>query len=225
MPCQALRTVPRNKLDIALEDIEKIEDPVKRNIVKKAYHRYFEANIPVKYWSLEMEKHFNGDNSVLEQYQAFKDIAFIYRNGLSICFVGSFGRGKTMLVTNILKRALEKGFSGLYVNLNDIMSAVKSKEAHEARKEILTVDFLVVDEFDPRYIATEIASDFYGRTLEDILRNRSQNKLPLILCSNSSKPFESFNGAIQESVNSLKNYVDVIPLFGSDYRIEEKKNG
>jgi DNA replication protein DnaC len=172
-----------------------------------------------------MDHHFKGDESVLQQYHAYSDIPFHYKNGISICFVGTFGLGKSFLSTNILKRALEKGYSGLYVNLNDIMSAVKSREAHEARKELLTVDFLIVDEFDPRYIASDNASDFYGRTLEDILRNRSQNKLPLILCSNSAKPFESFNGAIQESINSLKNYVNVVPLFGSDYRKKENVNG
>jgi len=224
--CQALRNVPRAKLDIALEELEeKIEKKERLAVLKQAYHRYYDANIPVKYWGLEMLVHFNGDSSLMEEYNRLaKDIKAIYKNGVSICLAGRYGIGKTMMATNVLKRALEKGYSGLYLNLNDILSSMKSKESYAARKEIITTDFLIVDEFDPRYMATESASDFYGRMLEDILRNRSQNNLPLILCTNSPNPTGAFGGAIQESVNSLFNYVDIIPVFGTDYRENERKN-
>lgn len=224
--CQALRNVPRIKLEIALEDMaKKIKTPEKLTALKQAFHRYFEANIPVKYWDLEMKVHFNGDESLMNEYNRLtSDIKSLYKNGISICFAGQYGIGKTLMTTNVLKRALEKGYSGLYLNLNDIVSSMKSKDSYAARKELITTDFLVVDEFDPRYMATESASDFYGRMLEDILRNRSQNKLPLILCTNSPNPTSAFGGAIQESVNSLFNYVDVIPVFGSDYREKEKRN-
>lgn len=225
MQCQALRSVPKLKLELALKSLDaEIKDENKRMIIKKAFHRYWEANIPVKYWTLEMKLHFQGDSSLMEEYNKFAvDIKSSYSRGDSICLAGRYGIGKTLASTNILKRALEAGLSGLYLNLNDIIAATKSNESYLARKELITTDFLVIDEFDPRYIASENASDFYGRTLEDILRNRSQNKLPLIMCTNSPNPVEAFNGAIKESVSSLMNYVDVIAIVGKDYRPSERK--
>src|SRR5690606_27675418 len=104
-------------------------------------------------------------------------------------------------VCNILKRAVEKGSSGLYITLNDIISATQSQEKYSARKELLTVDFLVIDEFDSRHIPqTDKSTDFFGRVLEDTLRWRAQNMLPLFLCTNSPNPLEAFHGSIKESV-------------------------
>jgi len=222
MSCQSLRNVPHQKLDLALSDLEPIEDIKKRSRLKQALHRYYEANIPVKYWNLEMKRDFTGGKDLLVYYDDItKDILAIYKRGIAICFAGSFGVGKTMLATNILKRALEKGFSGLYVNLNDIISAMKSHEQFQARQELLQTDFLIIDEFDPRYMSSQASSDFYGRTLEDILRNRTQNKLPIIMCTNSPNPNLSFEGSLQQSISSLFNLVDLVPFLGEDYRPKE----
>lgn len=226
MPCQALRNVPRAKLDLAFLELEKKYTGDKLTVIKKAYHRYFSANIPVKYWELEMNCHYIGDSDLLNEYNNLvSDIALMYERGISVCFAGRYGIGKTFVATNILKRALERGYSGLYLNLGDIVSAMKSGESYLVRKELVTIDFLVVDEFDPRYMGSESASDFYGRTLEDILRNRSQNKLPLILCTNHQDPVRSFAGELRESVSSLWNYVTVIPVLGKDHRPSERLNG
>lgn len=129
----------------------------------------------------------------------------------------------TLLVTNVLKRALEKGYSGLFVNLNDIISAMTSGEQFKARQELLKTDFLVIDEFDPRYMANKASSDFYGRVLEDLLRNRTQNTLPILMCTNSPNPNLSFEGSLQQSISSLFNYVDLVPSLGEDYRPKEIK--
>ena len=223
MHCQALRNVPRQKLDIELDDLSaKYEDKEKASLMKKALHRYFDANIPVMYWSLEMTN-FTGDPSVLQDYKYYiNDIPGLYKNGLAVCFAGGHGVGKTFMVTSILKRVLEKGYSGLYVNLSDIVSSMKSGEQFMARKELLTVDFLVIDEFDPRYMGSDAASDFYGRVLEDVLRHRSQNKLPLMMCSNSPSPEKSFKGDLNCSIQSIWNFVEVVPVLGSDYRANKK---
>jgi DNA replication protein DnaC len=225
MQSQVLRNVPKLKLELALKELEEeVQDESKKMAIKKAFHRYWEANIPVKYWKLEMKLHFKGDLSLMDEYNKFaNDIKTCYKDGRSVCFAGRYGIGKTLASTNILKRALESGFNGLYLNLNDIIASVKSKEYYLARKELISTDFLIIDEFDPRYIASDNASDFYGRTLEDILRNRSQNRLPLIMCTNSPNPVEAFNGAIKESVSSLMNYVDVVAIIGKDYRPSERK--
>lgn len=220
MVCQALRNIPRQKLDIELDSLScQYTDKNKLAFVKKAYHRYFEANIPVAYWRLEMSKDYTGQDNLLDYYQRYiQDIPLLYKSGLTVCFAGSHGVGKSMLATSILKRVLEKGYFGLYINLSDIVSVMGSAEKFVARRELLQVDFLVIDEFDPRHMGSDAASDFYGRVLEDVLRHRVQNKLPLIMCSNSPRPEQAFSGEIYQSIKSLWNYVNVIPLLGADYR-------
>jgi hypothetical protein len=223
MKSQILQNIPKNKLDIELEKVDALQiDDIKKAALKKAYHRYYDSNIPIKYWFIEMDKHFKGFEGLLNNYKELtKDISLTYKVGKSLCFAGTYGIGKTLLCTNILKRAVEKGYSGIYTSLTDIVSAQKTFEAPHVRKELLTVDFLVIDEFDPRYMATDAASDFYGRVLEDIIRNRSQNKLPLFMCTNSPNPVMSFNGSLQQSIKSLMNYVELVPALGSDYRPKE----
>ena len=168
---------------------------------------------------LEMLKDFKGDNNLLIKYnELIKDIKQTYNNGPCICFAGQFGVGKTMVCTNVLKRAVEKGYSALYTTLTDIISIATSLSRYDARNELLSVDFLVIDEFDPRYMPTDNASDFFGRVLEDIFRTRSQNSLPLFMCTNSPNVTESFSGSIKQSLSSLMNQVETVIVFGKDYR-------
>ena len=133
------------------------------------------------------------------------------------------GLGKTMASTNILKRAVEKGFSCLYVNVNDIVSHLIYNDPSNkmaARNELLMVDFLVIDEFDSRFMPTEASADLFGRIMEDIFRCRSQNHLPIIMCTNSPNIAASFHGSIGLSITSLMNYAKMIPVLGKDFRKE-----
>jgi DNA replication protein DnaC len=222
MICKSLRNVPETKFNIIVEDLKLEQDQIKASLYIKGFTQYFAANIPIMYWKLQMSK-FTGDQTLLNIYNDLTlDLHKTYKEGKTICLVGSFGRGKTMTVTNILKKAVNTGYTGLYVTLNDIISAVYSDEAYAARKELLTVDFLIIDEFDSRHMSnTSNSIDFFARTLEDIFRTRSQNNLPLYLCSNSPNPLEAFKGSLKESITSLWNYVDVIPVTGKDFRTEK----
>ena len=219
--CQALRNVPEAKLRIHLERIE--NDPgleeKNKHVLKQAYVRYYGANIPVIYWNKEMTRDFKGDPQLLKVYTDIaQNIDKVFADGISLCFAGSFGLGKTLACTNILKRATEKGLTALYVTLNDIISATTSDEKFLARQELLNTHFLVIDEFDPRYIANAQVSDFFGRVLEDVLRSRTQNNLPLFLCTNSPNVLESFQGSLKQSIGSLMNHVKMVPVLGKDYR-------
>ena len=90
MKCQALRNIPEKKREIFLKKInEEIEDPVKRNVLKKAYIRYFEANIPVSYWSISMENNFEGDVGLVDFYKQYTDdLNSSYVNGMSSIVTG-----------------------------------------------------------------------------------------------------------------------------------------
>jgi DNA replication protein DnaC len=142
---------------------------------------------------------------------------------MSFCLAGTHGCGKTMAVTNILKKAAHKNFTALYTTLGDIVSALtlaSSEDKFSARKELTEVDFLVIDELDPRFIGSENAADLFGRTFEHILRTRLQNKLPTIIVSNSPNPVESFSGSIKQSLESLMTKLPLVPILGKDVRKE-----
>jgi len=168
-------------------------------------------------------KSFQGEAKLKEKYyEIIKDLPGIYTKGMSLCFAGLHGVGKSSVVTNIIKTSTLKGYSGLYTTLSDIVSTMLSKEESEkyiARRELTTVDFLVIDEFDSRFMPTDNASDLFGRTLENIFRTRSQNRLPTFMCTNSPNVVETFSGPIKQSIDSLmKGYVKVVPVFGEDFR-------
>lgn len=233
----ALATIPERKVKEALLDIIKAcskdkdkeigqalcDDCRYRNL---AILRYAEANIPVEYWSLSMEENFHGFVGLMRKYKSVvDDIRLAYKSGLNISFAGKHGVGKTLASTCILKYAALKGYNCLYTSLGDIISVLASNNGENkslVRKELMTVDFLVIDEIDPRYMATEQAADLYGRILEDIIRTRIQNKLPIIMCTNSPDMVKAFNGPLQQSISSLMKLVEEMPVLGVDYRVNKK---
>ena len=226
---KSLNNIPPKKLDEIIKSIENSDDTDQNKRVKNiAINRYAESNIPIEYWFLKIEKDFEPESNLLSVYNSYvSDLKKSYVNGTSICFAGSHGLGKTYCVSSILKKASSKGFSCLYTTLSDIVSVLTSSsndDKFSARRELILVDFLVVDEFDPRFIPSENAADLYARTLESILRTRAQNKLPTLMCTNSPNVIESFNGSLRESVDSLmKGYVKIVPVFGKDFRKNIKR--
>lgn len=221
---KALNNIPQRKLQELISSINKSEEDFNnKNIKLIAINRYADSNIPIEYWSLKMEKDFYGDNRLLNKYNEYiSDLKKSYLDGTSICFAGSHGLGKTLTITSILKKASNKGFTCLYTTLSDIVNVLTSASNEEkflARRELSLVDFLAIDEFDSRFISSDNAADLYARTLENIFRTRSQNKLPTLMCTNSPNIIETFNGPLKASIDSLmKGYLKLFPVFGEDYR-------
>lgn len=192
-----------------------------------AVRRFADANVPVEYWDLNMSE-FQGEQKLKDKYEEIvNDLPGAYRKGLSFCFAGSYGVGKTMTFCNIVKTAALKGYTCLYTTLGDIVSVLLSRDEEDkyiARKELLSVDFLVIDEVDPRYMANDNASDLFGRMFETILRTRSQNRLPTFLSTNSPNLTESFQGSLKVSIDSImKGYVKSVFVHGDDFRKTQKK--
>ena len=221
---RALNNIPPKKLQDAINKIESSQDDLQTKSTKlTAINRYADSNIPIEYWTLKMDRDFKGDARLLTKFDEYTaDLKISYFEGSSMCLAGSHGLGKTMTVTCILKKASLKGFTCLYTTLSDIVSTMTQAsldDKYEARRELVLVDFLVIDEFDSRFMPSENAADLYARSLENVFRTRSQNKLPTLMCTNSPNVVESFNGPLKVSIDSLmKGYMKVIPVMGSDYR-------
>ena len=100
-----------------------------------------------------------------------------------------------------------------------ILTSSNSDDKFIARKELIMVDFLVLDEVDTRYISSDSSSDLFARTLEGILRTRCQNKLPILMSTNSPNLVEVFSGSLKIAIDSLmKGYIKMFPVFGNDFR-------
>lgn len=234
MRADCFSTVPEKKLNQALratllncqecsqiDNVQLSNSCTKCSYINKALIRFSESNIPFKYWNFKMSN-FKGDASLVSLYNdTVEDLNKAYAEGLAFCLAGNHGSGKTTIVTSLLKHACTKGFSCLYVTLSDIVSVTVSGPTDEkfmARKDLLQVDFLVIDEFDSRYMPTGPAADLFGRTMEDVLRRRTENELPLFMCTNSPNVVDSFEGSIKHSLESLMNYIKIVPVISKDFR-------
>lgn len=221
---RALNNIPNKKLQEELSNVQDGNDSLEIKTVKLiALNRYAESNIPLEYWKLKMEKDFIGDSRLKQKYDEYvTDVKQSYITGSSICLAGNHGVGKTMTVTCILKKASQKGYSCLYTTLSDIVNVLTQGSGEDkflASRELRLVDFLVIDEFDPRFMASDNAADLYARSLEGVFRARSANKLPTLMCTNSPNVVESFHGPLRASIDSLmKGYTKVFMVLGEDVR-------
>lgn len=225
--------IPRRKLDDALEDILETQScngvlTAGGAALTTAFTRYYEANIPVDYWWREMTD-WSGPAVLDRVYQdVTKDIKASFKKGERAFFAGKHGIGKTMISCCILKRVVEKQYSALYVNLTDIIHIMLNSSPQvksEAREALLNIDFLVIDEFDARFMGTENAADLFGRILEPIMRTRIQNRMPLFFCTNSVKVEESFSGPLRASIESLMKVVKLVPVIGGQDMRDMIKKG
>lgn len=227
---RALNNIPPRKLQDALSQIRDNSDELQvKNTKLTAINRYAESNIPIEYWTLKMERDFKGDPRLMAKYTDYvADVKQSYIIGDSICFAGGHGLGKTMTITCILKKATQKNYTCLYTTLSDIVTVLTSGGGEDkflARRELALVDFLAIDEFDPRFMPSDNAADLYARTLEGVFRTRSSNKLPTLMGTNSPNPVESFAGSLKASIGSLmKGYVKIFSVApGGDYRDPKNK--
>jgi DNA replication protein DnaC len=190
-----------------------------------AYNRYAISNIPVEFWNFDM-KDFEGPDDLKNIYTEIVDnLSRVYKEGISICLAGGNGVGKTTASSCVLKKASQKNYECLYTDMSNIVNALiesPTEEKFYARKELTMVDFLVLDELDPRFIPPA-AADLFGKMLENIMRARFQNKLPTIICTNSPNPVEAFNGSFKQSIESLFYKIKIIPIIGEDYRKKQAK--
>jgi DNA replication protein DnaC len=187
---------------------------------------YARAGIPVEYLQRSW-KDFDGDPNFkkLVRDTILSRIPDIYEQGQSYAFVGNLGIGKSYAACAILRLALVSDFKAKYETMSDIINTTLSHavDSNLYLKELMEVDFLVIDEFDLRWVfPSEKAEKMFGSTLEHILRNRFQNKMPTILCSNTVEIDNVLSEDFSKAFESLRNqYIQLIYVSGKDYR----KNG
>ena len=166
-------------------------------------------------------KDFAGDQKFKEKIKpVVSDIDSFYDKGASMMFVGNLGTGKSYMACVILKMAISKGYDCKYTTMADIIDGITSHNSHNVIKDFLSTEFLVVDEFDSRWIfPSEKTERLFGLNLEHIVRSRFQNHLPTILCSNTEDVDSVLSGDFSKSFRSLRSkYLEVIYVGGKDFR-------
>jgi len=187
--------------------------------------QYDNAEIPMEFWDRSF-KDFNGNKNFKRFFtQKLKNIDDFYDAGKSMFIYGNFGTGKSYSACCMLKIAITKGYSCHYTNMSDVINKLLSREYDSGSyiKELAEYDFLVIDEFDKRWVfPSEKSQIIFGSSMENILRARFQNMLPTIMCSNTLSFDDIFTEEYSRAITSLSNkYVDSIPLGGRDMRSKD----
>lgn len=183
-----------------------------------------ESEIPVDYWFRKIEDFYGDVNFKDELLNYVQNISLQYSKGLAYCFVGPRGTGKTMGACSVLRAALLKNYSALYITMVDSVGKLLSQNAQAFREQIKQIDFMVLDEVDQRFFPSQGSQALYGHQFETIIRTRTQNKLPTIMCTNSEDINQIFDGEFQKSFESLgSQFVKIVRAGGKDARKGKEK--
>lgn len=182
---------------------------------------YSRAGIPVDYWNRSW-KDFSGDPKFknLIKEEVLSKINEVYDTGRSFAFVGNLGVGKSYAACAILRMAITSGFKAKYLHMEEAIRLSISDYSNDFYSEVINTDFLCIDEYDSRWVfPSEKSEALFGQTMESILRNRFQNNMPTIVCSNTLDISEVVSGEFSKAIDSLfSKHMRVVYVSGKDFR-------
>ncbi len=194
-----------------------------------AFIKFKESNIPLEYFNLSI------DNFIIKNEEKAKIKRVIekisentpefLRNGMGLYIYGPAGTGKTMLATEIIKKAIFSGFSAHY-DWFPILIDFFNRKGYEADKKkdelnnlFTSKDFLIIDELGKEINgANSFTNDDICRFLEiNILKKRSNKST--ILISNIPNGIDGLHSRYGEFVTSvIKQRFHVQEFSGLDHR-------
>ena len=181
-----------------------------------------DANIPSKYWFLKFADFKGAPNikTTVEKYVENLNSNFL--QGQSLCFVGTYGTGKTYSIAYLLKMAMINNFTAYYTSLTDVVNYSLDFSWRDIYfNKVMKSDFLAIDEVDSRHISSsEEAQKLFGSSFEKIIRYRTQNALPTLIATNNSSLDEVFTGQYKRVVESLSSSMTVVAALGKDIRLQ-----
>lgn len=152
------------------------------------------ANMPARFRDVELWQWQHGMDRQRRIYDWARDYCaqfeLVLECGRSGIFLGAPGTGKSMLACAMLRALLEKGATGYYTPLMDMLGRIKATYSNTATeseasvvKMLTGVDLLVIDEVG-RSLDTQFETSQLFRVIDDRYRNRK----PTVIVSNLSKP-------------------------------------
>lgn len=171
-----------------------------------------EANVPEDMWTVNRKSKIIEDHkikdltlkrtvSIKKTIEKFtRNLETMLKNGYGFTFSGPNGTGKTFFGCKIIVRALRKGYTAHYIMFFDLIEMLKEFDddfVYSVIDEILSVDFLFIDELGKEYKT----SQFVLTNLERLLKKRRSRKKPTIFATNLKQ--EEIHNVYGPSVESL----------------------
>ena len=137
--------------------------------------------------------------------------------GRSLIFLGNVGTGKTHLAVSLLKAFLQKGGSGVFLSVSDLILDIRDSwgkgSAREKIELYASADLLVLDE-----VGVQAGTENERQILFSIINRRYNEVKPTVLISNLNiDAFKDFVG--KRIFDRLKeNGGDLVAFTGNSYR-------
>jgi len=193
----------------------------KHSLIFEWLVRLGRANIPQRYWDLELEDTLITDRETLDFVRdACIKVKEVAERGLGFSLFGARGRGKTTLTIYFLKTALRFGFSGYFSLMEGLLNTVResfNEEGNVARlhfQNIKHVKVLVLDDIGREHMTH---SGFVVARLDELFRWRDSMGYSTLFTSNlNGEEFKTRYGT--GIVSLLKNTNKVLVLKGDELR-------
>lgn len=181
--------------------------PCKCHRVKDYERRIREAGIPEKFLHKDLDSYAFSDKKRRDIINAAKTLVqgFNPRNEVNkggFILRGCVGSGKTHVAIGILKGIIEKGYSGYYANVPDLLRRIRatySKDADEDESDIIermiNCDLLVLDD-----LGAEATTGWVRDRLYIIINALYEKNKTLIVTTNCS--LDELNKQIGERITS-----------------------
>ena len=130
--------------------------------------------------------------------QLFDSQSFVLENQV-LLFIGPTGCGKTGLATSFLMHAINNGYSGMFIDFNDLMvklyQSCADNSGSKVVKKLANIDCLLIDEFGYAPIEELQTGLFF-----DLMKTRHKRKCTIIT---SQLGFEKWSSIIKnEHINA-----------------------
>ena len=148
------------------------------------------ARIPVRFEAKTLDT-YKGRTAavkkVSEMAKAYiEDFAFGDESPKGLLMQGVVGCGKTHVALGVLRGVIEKGFTGLYFNMVDLLSEIRATFSNDSPisendliREVLEPDLLVLDD-----LGAENTSAFVNDRLYLIVNRRYESCKPILVTTN-----------------------------------------
>jgi DNA replication protein DnaC len=199
------------------------DQPWKSEFLERA--RLDQARIPAKFAGKTFENFVTKGSArrkeILQAAKSYVD-AFNFKNGppRGLILKGVIGCGKTHIAGAILQAVIRKGYTGLYYNMVDLLSDIRSTYSdhsplseHELLQDVNEPDLLVLDD-----LGAEKTSGFVTDRLYLIVNRRYECCRPILITTNLSlaELEEKLESRIVSRLCEMSELVETFPA--EDYR-------
>lgn len=177
------------------------------------------SQIPVRYSEMSLNNYEIRANKGLDVLMHM-NVLGEKENGLGAFICGSTGVGKTHLAVGALRKCMDDGKSGVFVNAPELMSKLRGTQRGQGSEEEIMqaleeCDVLVIDD-----LGAERPTDFVGECLYRLVNSRYVNRRITVITSNysPSQLIERLGMQGQRICSRVSEMCKLFRLDGEDYR-------